>query len=798
MPEQRKDASPPLGEDKRSTTSRLNLPLRNDDEDEGEPPRASREWRRNLTFIGFNLLLIASVSLILLAQFLPFGALPSGAPTIAVGQPAPQTYYAPRSISYLSDVLTNQDKDVARKNPANLAYDVNTSLINQERAALQSVLFTIGSVRSAASSSAQKVAALQSSTVITLSTAVAQTLVSLSESAWQDLAGDSRRTFDTLMSSRALANDEDVARALQDVYQLTPRTFSDEQRAAELAIARPFIKPNRLLNDERTKANQDAALAAIKPRNVDVLRGEVVVTKGQIVSAADAEKMEHLGIKPSSIGWPDFVSTTGLVTMLLLLASIYLFLTQPNLWYRRRPLLLLGLSLILPTLVARFTTGHLLWPYALPFAGVSIVIAVLLNADIAVVYTFVLSMLVGLLVNSSLDLTIFYFTTGLCAIYATWRAERSSDFVRAGLYVSVISYLMLLLLRLAAHDLDSTALLEIAAVSLINGSLSATFSFAAFNLLGNLFGTTTPLQLLELAHPTQPLLRRLMRDAPGTYHHSLVVSNLAERAAEVVGADPLLTRVGAYYHDIGKVTHPPFFVDNQAGIDNIHDNLDPLASARIIASHVRDGIELAKKYHLPRRVRDIIPQHHGTTVIRYFYEKAVAADGADKVEINDFRYPGPKPQSKEAAIVMLADSVEAASRAAAQAGKLGSTEQSSPQSQRFDEDAVGEIVHKVIRDKIEDGQLDECNLTLRDLHEIEIAFRAMLRGVYHPRVTYPEKTVPPALPPALSAKAKEDVAPLPADGLTAPDALIAVPFPTDGAHPQEVASYAQPPEDARR
>jgi cyclic-di-AMP phosphodiesterase PgpH len=799
MPEQRNGASPPPGEDKRPS-SRLSLPLRNDDDDADALPRASREWRRNLTFIGFNLLLIAAVSLILLAQFLPFGALPTGAPTIAVGQPAPQTYYAPLSISYVSDVLTNQDKDAARKNPANLAYDVNTTLVNEQRAALQSVLFTIGSIRSTSGSSiAQKVAALQSSTVISLPTAVAQTLASLSESAWQDLASDSRRTFDTLMSSRALVNDEDVARALQDVYQLTPRTFSDEQRAAELAIVRPFIKPNRLLNDERTKANQDAAVAAVKPRSVDVLRGEVVVTKGQIVSAADAEKLEHLGIKPSSLDWQDFVSVTGLVAMLLLLASIYLFLTQPNLWYRRRPLLLLGLSLILPTLVARFTTGHLLWPYALPFAGVSIVIAVLLNAEIAVVYTFVLSMLVGLLVNNSLDLTIFYFTTGLSAIYATWRAERSSDFVRAGLYVSVISYLMLLLLRLAAHDLDSTALLEIAAASLINGSLSATFSFATFNLLGNLFGTTTPLQLLELAHPTQPLLRRLMRDAPGTYHHSLVVSNLAERAAEVVGADPLLARVGAYYHDIGKVTHPAFFVDNQAGMDNIHDNLDPLASARIIASHVRDGIELAKKYHLPRRVRDIIPQHHGTTVIRYFYEKAVAADGADKVEINDFRYPGPRPQSKEAAIVMLADSVEAASRAAAQSGRLGSTEQSSRQSQRFDEDAVGEIVHKVIRDKIEDGQLDECNLTIRDLHEIEIAFRAMLRGVYHPRITYPEKTAPPAPPPPpqSSTKIGEGVdGAIPADEPTAPPAPLGAPPPTNGAHPQE--AHAQPPEDARR
>ncbi len=760
MPEPRNGLTP-TPDDQLRPSSRLNLPLRNDDEEVSVSSRPQHIWQRGLTFIVFNLVLVAAVTLILLAQFLPFSTLPgAGQPSVEVGKPATQTYYAPHSVTYPSTVLTGKAKEDARKDPANLAYDTNITLINQQRNALQTALFTIATVRAADGvTAAQQAQSLQSSLNFTLTLPVAESMVDLTYNQWQAVVSDTLRTYDQIMNNRELISDADVNRALQDVYANAPSGFTAEQRLVELTLLRAFVKPNRLLNEERTAANQQAAEDAVPPHIVAVQAGEVVLIRGQIVSAADVEKLQHLGI---SADWQDFVSAAGLVAVLLLLASTYLYLTQPDLWYRRRPLLLLGLSLILPTIVSRVTTNHLLLPYALPFAGVSIVLAVLLNPNLAMVYTFVLSLLVGLLVNNNLALTVFYFATGLSGIYATWRAERSSDFVRAGLYVSLISYLMLLLLRLPDHNIDNAALLQMAVASLVNGGLAAVFSFATFNLLGNLFGTTTPLQLLELAHPTQPLLRRLMHDAPGTYHHSLVVSNLAERAAEVVGADPLLARVGAYYHDIGKVMHPPFFVDNQAGMENIHDNLDPRASARIIAGHVRDGLELAKKHHLPKRVRDIIPQHHGSTVIRYFYEKAVAEEGAANVDINEFRYPGPRPQTKEAAIIMLADSVEAASRAASQAGRLNAPVDPSSVARQntngFDEDAVGRLVHKVISDKLEDGQLDECDLTIHDLSNIEKAFRAMLRGIYHPRVSYPEKTVPAAAnDPTAETPAEVDV-----------------------------------------
>jgi cyclic-di-AMP phosphodiesterase PgpH len=252
---------------------------------------------------------------------------------------------------------------------------------------------------------------------------------------------------------------------------------------------------------------------------------------------------------------------------------------------------------------------------------------------------------------------------------------------------------------------------------------------------------------MELAHPDQPVLRRLMQEAPGTYHHSLVVSNLAERAAEMIGADALLTRVCAYYHDIGKVLHPYYFTENQTGMKNIHDELDPRTSAYIISGHVRDGIELAKKHRLPRRVIDAIPQHHGTMLIKYFYHVALKQD--PNTDPNDFKYPGPKPQTKENGILMLADGVEATVRSMAQSGALdkpvsvrptdsGETPGQYSDSSVLSEDVIADVVHKIINERIEDGQLDECDLTVRDIARIQEAFVSMLKGIYHPRVQYPE------------------------------------------------------------
>lgn len=261
----------------------------------------------------------------------------------------------------------------------------------------------------------------------------------------------------------------------------------------------------------------------------------------------------------------------------------------------------------------------------------------------------------------------------------------------------------------------------------VGGLLSAVLAVGVLPLLESMFNLVTPQMLLELSIPTQPLLRQLQTEAPGTYHHSILVANLAEAAADQVGANALLCRVGCYYHDIGKTRRPIFFKENQMDQPNPHDGMEPQVSAAILAAHVRDGLAMAEKYKLPQPVRDLIAQHHGDSFMAYFYHKAkTAAEAAGKeVDPKDYCYDGPKPQTKEAAIVMMADSVEAAARTL----KERSVE------------AITKFVHDMIRSKLDGGQLDEAPLTLRDLDQIEKAFIKTLTGIYHERIEYPKLDV---------------------------------------------------------
>jgi putative nucleotidyltransferase with HDIG domain len=263
-----------------------------------------------------------------------------------------------------------------------------------------------------------------------------------------------------------------------------------------------------------------------------------------------------------------------------------------------------------------------------------------------------------------------------------------------------------------------------AAATSAGGSGIATVG--TFAVLGSVFGILTVFQLLELANPSQPLLRRLLVETPGTYHHSLMVGNLAERAAAAIGADPLVTRVAAYYHDIGKLANPLAFIENQAGGENIHDQLDPEVSAAILKQHVVDGIDIAYKSRLPKALIAYIPQHHGTAIMGYFFARAKELAGpGGTVDERKFRHAGPKPQSREAALIMLADSVEASVRSLASR----------------DEPAIRAMVSRIIEERIADGQFDECDLTLRDLERIKEAFVGQLLGMYHSRVAYPQNTV---------------------------------------------------------
>jgi len=409
------------------------------------------------------------------------------------------------------------------------------------------------------------------------------------------------------------------------------------------------------------------------------------------------------------------------VTIIL---DLYLLRLRSDFWANRRHTILLFLLVVFFILVAKLMVpGHTLLPYLFPSATLSMLLMVLLGPQLAIAMTIVLSLLVGFMAGGSLELAAYVLVGGLIASLSLWRAESLNTFLRAGAYAILANVAVILAFRLPDQQLDLLGLVQLVLASVGNGGLSAILTLGGFFLLGSIFDITTPLRLMELARPTHPLLRQLLLKAPGTYHHSLLVSNMAEQAAEQIGADALLSRVGAYYHDIGKTVRPYFFVENQADGVNVHDRLDPKTSAQIIVSHTKDGLDLARKYRLPGKIQEFIAQHHGSGKVSYFYQQACQREGdAGTVDEGDFRYPGPRPASKEVAIVMLADGCESAVRSA----RPTSAEE------------IDKLVRKVINDRLLRGELDDSDLTLRDLDKIREAFTSILQGVFHPRIKYPE------------------------------------------------------------
>ena len=471
---------------------------------------------------------------------------------------------------------------------------------------------------------------------------------------------------------------------------------------------------------------------------VDVALGQVVVRKGSPISAADIEVINGLGLGQdapinvsSFAGW--FLLSALIVTMLL--AWIWRF--RPTLWHRDNVLFMIGLLVVGTTLALKVTAGREVLGYFLPTAAIGMLISILLDASLATIVMAIIAITGGALAGS-LEFATYIFLGGLAGIISVRKGDRLQVFLQAAIAVFVVNAMVVTVFSLLGTR-DVRGVIELWFASAASAAGSSVAAVGTFAVLGSAFGILTVFQLLELANPSQPLLRRLLVETPGTYHHSLMVGNLAERAAEAIGADPLVTRVAAYYHDVGKLANPLAFIENQGGGENVHDQLEPEVSAQVLKQHVADGIDAAYAAKLPKALIAYIPQHHGTAVMSYFYARAKeraaepygglstveGAKAAAAVDERRFRHAGPKPQTREAALIMLADSVEASVRSLASR----------------DEPAIRAMVTRIIDERISDGQFDECDLTLRDLERIKNAFVEQLLGMYHTRIAYPQNTV---------------------------------------------------------
>lgn len=385
-----------------------------------------------------------------------------------------------------------------------------------------------------------------------------------------------------------------------------------------------------------------------------------------------------------------------------------------------RNFLHLGFLLVLLMLGAHILEVYGIFSYYLPVAAVAMLTMLLFNnMQLMFMMAFMSAAISGLLMGWTLSEMLVFFMGALAGAYKVKETRTRGAVLTGGIWVAVVQAFSYLLINpIISHESAVDFLKPLA----VGGIAASLIVVATLKIFETLFGEITNFTLLELSDSSHPLLKRMVVEAQGTYHHSLIVSNLAEAAADAIGANALLTRVGAYYHDIGKMEKSEYFTENQMVSGNKHDHLEPSMSRLVILNHVKEGVELAKKYRLNQKIVDFIPQHHGTSLIHYFYQKALAEGEAQEVGEENYRYPGPKPQTKETAIVLLADSVEGATRAL----------------DEHTHQQIEETVRKVINNKFIDGQLDECNLTLRDIDIIAATFVRVLTAMYHSRIKYPE------------------------------------------------------------
>lgn len=540
----------------------------------------------------------------------------------------------------------------------------------------------------------------------------------------RDLQGRLNNSVNEIFEQGIKEDEVDAARRrLFQEIALYPFS-ADLKRIAEIVVE-PTVVQNLHYNAEATEQNREMARRQVEP--VMILRNTLIVSEGEPVTEQQLARLEELGlIRGQRADYPGYIGLFLLLVIVFILVGIYMSIFVTNVYNNPNLMLLMGLVFIITLLFcvgATYFSGYLI-----PVAMGVILLTVLFGYKLALIANMVLALMVGLITGGDFSFILVAMLGGLVSIYAVTRLSQRSDLARAGFFVALTNGIIILSTQLFFGNvsLEYESLINFSYSMLAgigNGLFSSVVAIGMLPYLESLFGVTTAITLLELSNPNHPLLREMLLKAPGTYYHSMMVSNLAEAAAETVQADALQTRVGSYYHDIGKLKRPYFFSENQLSGENPHAKLSPNLSSLIIGAHPKDGVELGKKYRLPEVIIDIAIQHHGTSMISFFYQQALESNCRDEVNADKFRYEGPKPQTKEAAIIMLADAVEAGVRSL-----------SKPSSNR-----VEMMVRKMIKEKLDDGQLDQCDLTLKELDQIADAFVYILSGIYHSRIEYPEK-----------------------------------------------------------
>jgi len=692
-------------------------------------PPASLSLRTLRAFLVVAVTVVTYAALVLPLSLRP------PTPPLQAGDVAPYDIQAPRDAEYVSQVRTDEVRTAAERAvlPVYTAPDpaIAREQLDQLRGALARI--SIAWLDEAATVE-QRGTTISAVIPPGLTPESARLILGMSEARWLTLQQEAVRVLEQAM--RTAVRPESIDLLPSDIASRVSLALNEPDAALVTEIVIAFVIPNSQYSQELTTAAQAAARESVEPVVRSYKRGETIVTGGGIISEAGVEALQEFGLVNVERPVETFLSAAAVTLTIALLIGLYLY-RRPRLQFLadHRSLLVLALIFLGFLVTARLVVpNRTIVPYAFPLSAAGLLLATLFGMETGMILSLGICVLATYGQSNTQILLPYYLFSTWCGIAMLGQARRFWAFFRAGMTVAAVAVAMIFAYRLTSGDMDWIGLATLIGAALFNGLASAGLALLLQALLAQFLSLPTALQLLEISRPDFPLLQEFLRKAPGTYQHSLHVSNLAEQAAEKISADALLTRVGAIYHDIGKtVADPSFFIENQvAGSVNTHTDMTPEQAATSILRHVRDGVVLAHKHRLPRRIDDFILEHHGTMLTRYQYTQAVERAGGDpgKVDVEKFRYPGPRPRSRETALLMLADACEARSRA------------ENPQN----EEALREIVRSVIQIVERDGQLDNTQLTLHDLHLVTESFVTTLRGTYHPRIQYPAAGLPASAP----------------------------------------------------
>ncbi len=678
-------------------------------------------------------------------------------PPLKVGNVAPYDIHAPTVLTYPSQILTQREQDAAADQVPAVYSPSDTSIARKQLEQLHNTIAYISNVRADnLATQEQKISDLSAIQGTQLSRDLIIAILSLSASRWTAVSQEASTVLDEVM--REPIREDQLISVSQAVPNLVSLSFPEDQSTIITSLVQAFIVPNSLYDAQKTEAARQQARSSVQPITRSFMTNEIIVQAGKVITPTDYEALQQYGLAQPQNRWADVVSSLGL-TLITAAIFIYYYRRHPQIFKGslglRRLTLLIILFLLFLGIGRVIIPGHAVIPYVYPVMGYALTIVALFSSELAIITVIPLAYMIPYGLPDAQVLTLYYLLGSLFGIFVLGKGQRLTSFFWAGAAIAVSGAVVAIAYRITQPTADWVGVATLALAALINGIASASIGLILHYYLSPLLGMVSHLQLIELSRPDHPLQQLLLRNAPGTYQHSLQLANLVEQAAESINAEATLARVGALYHDIGKIMNPFFFIENQpAGNINPHNDIDPEMSAATIIRHVSDGLELGRKYRLPRQLLDFIGQHHGTTITRYQYTRALELAGMDKsvVDIEKFRYPGPRPGTREIALLMLADTCEARMRA----------------ERPKDEEALHELIKSVIKDKLDLGELDDTQLTLKNLEEIADSFTSTLRGVYHPRIQYPKSENDEKTRPVSYRLPDGDTPPFPSDPGTPP------------------------------